>query len=158
MTQFQGHPDDKLSKPPAQILNEVGIQILAIDVSKNRDENFMAEEIRRLYSLRDHTDSEASRAFDHGWPVQQAHESELRDIDKRIRELKETSIKEQTLRLAADYFRQSAELGDPEGMWNLGWRYCLGEGVERSKYEAAHWWRRAAHFGHTSADEMLKRL
>lgn len=55
-------------------------------------------------------------------------------------------------------FERSARLGDPEGMWNTGWRYWLGEGVERDEMKAVLIWQRAANLGHQRAADHLATL
>ena len=62
------------------------------------------------------------------------------------------------LRTAFEWFQRAADLGDPEGMWNLGWRYALGEGVAPDQGEAARWWKEAAARGHAPAHEKLARM
>jgi TPR repeat protein len=62
------------------------------------------------------------------------------------------------LRTAFEWFQRAADLGDPEGMWNLGWRYWLGEGVAPDQAEAARWWKEAAARGHAAAREKLASL
>jgi TPR repeat protein len=52
----------------------------------------------------------------------------------------------------------SAELGDVEGMWNLGWRYLLGEGIKPSTADAVQWWSRADALGHPKARNMINRI
>jgi hypothetical protein len=55
-------------------------------------------------------------------------------------------------------FQQAAKLGDPEGYWNLGWRYYLGEGVEPSDACAICCWQAASKRGHAESTEHLKKL
>jgi len=62
------------------------------------------------------------------------------------------------LRAALEYFEQAAMGGDPEGAWNAGWRYRLGEGIERDPARAISWWRIAAVAGHMPARRELRRL
>ncbi|MBM4385354.1 MAG: sel1 repeat family protein [Deltaproteobacteria bacterium] len=59
---------------------------------------------------------------------------------------------------AARFFRMSAELGDPEGMWNWGWRLWLGQGVPRERATGESWWARAAMLGHSAARERVREL
>ena len=142
----------------AAIHNQIGMTILGIYVD-NESERFVVREIQRLYSLRRHTDAQASLAYDHSYmQLLETHERELEDINTRINQLKELSIKEEMFRQAVEYFHKSARLGDTEGMWNLGWRYWLGEGVEKNEHEAIGWWRKAAGLGHLPAAEMIRKL
>ena len=52
------------------------------------------------------------------------------------------------LREATRLFGKAAGLGDLEALWNLGWRYELGEGVGKNHDRAVLLWQRAAHCGH----------
>jgi len=144
----------EISKKKAEAYNKIGIAILNLE-SDNSKEVLIVEEIRRLRHLKLHTDAQAGLAYDHGWPVLEDAESELRDIRARIEELKEQSIKVEMFREAFKYFKLSAELGDVEGMWNLGWRYLLGEGVEPCPLAANRWWSKAKDLGHQKARECL---
>lgn len=44
---------------------------------------------------------------------------------------------------AFSFFKKGAELGDIEAMWNLGWRFWLGEGTQKNETKAIIWWKRA---------------
>jgi hypothetical protein len=142
----------------ATIYNKIGMTILGMEVD-DASERFILEEIHRLYHLRDHTDAGASSSYDNSWKeLLKRQESEIRDISARIKELKGLSIKEEMFRQAFEYFHKSSRLGDPEGMWNLGWRYYLGEGIERDLYQAVSWWDKAAKLGHIPAADMIKKV
>lgn len=52
---------------------------------------------------------------------------------------------------AVRWFRDAAEAGHAEGMFNLGVMYERGRGVAQSDSEAARWYRAAAEAGHGSA-------
>lgn len=52
-------------------------------------------------------------------------------------------------------FERAAAVGDAEGMWNLGWRYHLGEGIAADQGQAVAWWRRAAVAGHRPSRDHL---
>ena len=43
-------------------------------------------------------------------------------------------------------------------MYNLGWCYLKGEGVEKDEAEGTRWIRRAADLGDGTAKEALKRM
>ena len=61
-------------------------------------------------------------------------------------------------REAARLFSKAAGLGDLEAIWNLGWRYELGEGVGKNHDRAVLLWHRAAHCGHRASAAKLKEL
>jgi hypothetical protein len=62
------------------------------------------------------------------------------------------------LREAARLFSKAAGLGDLEAVWNLGWRYELGEGVGKNHDRAVMLWKRAAYCGHRASAAKLKEL
>ena len=80
----------------AEVYNRIGMAILNLE-SDNPEENSILTEIRRLRHLKLHTDAQAGLAYDHGWPVLETIEKELRDIVARIEELKEQSLRFQML-------------------------------------------------------------
>ena len=51
--------------------------------------------------------------------------------------------------------RMAAELGDVNEQTNLGYRYAMGDGVEKNLAEAAKWWHKAANQGHPTAQNNL---
>ena len=51
--------------------------------------------------------------------------------------------------------RVAAELGDANEQTNLGYRYAMGDGVEKNLAEAAKWWHKAAKQGHSVAQNNL---
>jgi TPR repeat protein len=53
---------------------------------------------------------------------------------------------------AARYFKQAAELGDPDGAYGLGVLYRNGTGVEKSDKHAAEWMGRAAEEENVAAE------
>jgi TPR repeat protein len=59
-------------------------------------------------------------------------------------------------RKAVTLYCEAARLGDVGAMFNLGWMYANGRGVERDDALAAYFFSRAAHQGHPQAREMLK--
>jgi hypothetical protein len=61
-------------------------------------------------------------------------------------------------REAARFFSKAAGLGDLEAIWNLGWRYELGEGVGKNHDRAVMLWKRAAYCGHRASAAKLKEL
>lgn len=146
----------EIARVKAEAYNRIGMAILNLEAD-NSTEAGILQEICRLRHLKLHTDAQAGLAYDHGWPVLERIEKELRDIHARIEELTGQSMRLEMLKEAFKYFKLSAELGDPEGMWNLGWRYLLGEGVEPSREAAVRWWSRAEKRGHPKAREMIDR-
>ena len=60
------------------------------------------------------------------------------------------------LRESFRLFREAATLGDPEAMWNLGWRYELGQGVRKDHSRAIAAWNRAAQYGHEDAKKKVE--
>jgi hypothetical protein len=62
------------------------------------------------------------------------------------------------LREATRLFSKAAGLGDLEAVWNLGWRYELGEGVGKNHDRAVLLWQRAAHCGHRASAAKLREL
>lgn len=56
---------------------------------------------------------------------------------------------------AAKWYRKAAELGNPEGEFNLGSVYYNGQGVEKDPTEALKWWRQAGEHGMTNAQVLL---
>ncbi len=61
-------------------------------------------------------------------------------------------------REAVRLFSEAAALGDLEAVWNLGWRYELGEGVGKNHDRAVLLWQRAAHCGHSASAAKLREL
>jgi hypothetical protein len=56
---------------------------------------------------------------------------------------------------AVQWYRRSAELGDPVAQCNLGALYFAGDGVHRDDREAAHWFKAAAEQGLAVAQDNL---
>jgi len=56
---------------------------------------------------------------------------------------------------ACKLFRKAAELGNPDGCFNLGLNYFNGWGVPKDEGEAVKWWRKAAENNHTAAQSTL---
>lgn len=110
----------------------------------------------------------ANDAYDYQcWDFLDRWESELALVDLVVRIHKEgaeqagrvqAKRRQQVFTQAFEYFRTSARLGDPEGMWNCGWRYFLGEGVERSERNATLYWAHAAARGHAPAARQLAEM
>ncbi len=61
-------------------------------------------------------------------------------------------------REAVRLFSEAAGLGDLEAVWNLGWRYELGEGVGKNHDRAVLLWQRAAHCSHRASAAKLREL
>ena len=59
------------------------------------------------------------------------------------------------MREAVRLFREAASQGDVEALWNLGWRYELGQGVNKNRERAITLWSRAAKCGHKASREKL---
>ncbi len=57
---------------------------------------------------------------------------------------------------AFTYFRQSAELGNAEGMYMTGWCYRMGRGTSKNLDLAKEWWTKAAAKGHSRAIRDVK--
>jgi TPR repeat protein len=86
-------------------------------------------------------------------------EKELKEIERKMWSLRSAGPNRgEVLRQAVRYFEASAAQGDPEGMWNLGWRLWLGEGVVQNQADARLWWERAASCGHEAAAAKLEEL
>ena len=56
------------------------------------------------------------------------------------------------------WYRKAAVKGDGRAMFNIGYQYEWGRGVEKDHIEAARWYRKAADKGHASAKALVKRL
>ena len=59
---------------------------------------------------------------------------------------------------AVKCFRKAADLGNTDAMYNLGWCYLEGEGVEKDAVEAVKCFRKAADSGSVNAKTALKSL
>ena len=53
--------------------------------------------------------------------------------------------------MAADYYRQAADMGNCDAMVNLGLLYQDGYGVEQNESQAVHWFTQAAQLGDDAA-------
>ena len=56
------------------------------------------------------------------------------------------------------WYLKSAELGNGNAMYMLGWKYEHGNGVEQSDEQALQWYRRAAEQGSEDAKQALERF
>jgi len=94
--------------------------------------------------------------------LQQEYEELAASLNRRVADaaasrhsiaqsVERVAARQEYLEQAAHYFQQAANLGDPEGMWNLGWRYFLGQGVAQDERQALFWWRSAAALNHAAA-------
>ena len=54
-----------------------------------------------------------------------------------------------------EYWRERAEEGDVEGLFNIGYHYSVGKGVEQDHVAAARWYRKAAKRDHAMAQHNL---
>ena len=81
-------------------------------------------------------------------------------MNEAIDECKQIIAKQRSddFRNAFRYFEISANLGDPEGMWNVGWRLWQSEGAIEDKELAKLWWQRSASRGHQAARIRLMEL
>ena len=59
---------------------------------------------------------------------------------------------------AAKCYRKSADLGNADAEYSLGYMYAFGLGVRQDNEEALRWYRLAAANGHAKAKERLIRL
>lgn len=62
---------------------------------------------------------------------------------------------EQDAKIAVDYFRKGAVLGNREAQYNLGLRYDQGSGIEPNKVKAYEWYLKAAKQGLNVAQKAL---
>jgi TPR repeat protein len=49
------------------------------------------------------------------------------------------------------WYHKAADLGDAQAMFQIGWSYCYGEGVEQNYREAMKWFIKAADLGNDNA-------
>jgi TPR repeat protein len=59
---------------------------------------------------------------------------------------------------AAKWYRKSAENGNQNAQYNLGWCYQYGQGVTKNLTEAKKWYQKAADKGYESAKKKLVEL
>ena len=52
---------------------------------------------------------------------------------------------------AVKWYTKAAEQGHSDAQYKLGWRYQLGQGVEKNQIEAFKWWKKAAEQGDAQA-------
>jgi len=65
-------------------------------------------------------------------------------IARRKEELgRETPGRREVLSEAFHWFHRASEMGDPQAMNRLAWRYSLGQGTEVDQDRAEFWWRAA---------------
>src|SRR5262249_2832452 len=62
------------------------------------------------------------------------------------------------MKLAAKYYREAAEAGDPKGQMNLGRLYFEGSGVDKDQVEAYKWFYIANLSGEGTANHYLQQL
>ena len=155
----------------AEACNRLG-EILLREAPEELDgrvaEAFSGDTLASLRMLREGLAARASDAFDYeAFDALERWESELAAVDLaiRVREIGVEQIIEErhehrlkSLREAFIYFQRAALLGDLEGMWNCGWRFLLGEGVELNERNALLYWSGAAAKGHSGAAAKLSEL
>ena len=92
-------------------------------------------------SILEHAEAEVSQ-----WQLLLRAHDEGPEVLEERRALRARSFKE-----AFAFFERAAALGDPEGMWNCGWRCYKGEGVAKDTAKAIEYWGTAAAHGHQPA-------
>ena len=140
-----------------EIYNRLGMLILefAHNYKTDIDYRLMPEQWRRA-------DDGATYACDTG--NYELYEQSLERLDELTAKYKGQGVwallspQGIIMRQAVRLFEASAEWGDLEGIWNLGWRYELGEGVEKDREKAILYWKRAAMLGHDGARSKLVSL
>ena len=152
-------PGQKLEQSPsAEQCNRMGVRLLRLATQSEPIADpavVYAAEIRRL-ELRGIGENEyANMAYDSGgeerswfWENKLGKTRRLiEELTQRTSELRQTTsetARAMLLRHAFEWFERSAIADDPEGMWNCGWRYYLGEGVSPDRSKALLWWEKAA--------------
>ncbi len=108
--------------------NRLGLHLLRLEVD-NVAEDRARWAIRGADENRQRFDDAMTYAQDTaGKKLWDEAEAEVHRFDAGLATLGQLpSTRKEILREALQYFRSAAALGDPEGMWNLGWRYRLGE-------------------------------
>lgn len=69
-----------------------------------------------------------------------------------------SSLVSNSSRVDLESLTDKASSGNPEAQYELGLMYDSGRGVEKSEYEAMHWYRLAANSGNTNAQNNLAYL
>lgn len=119
---------------------------------------------RDLRQCERHADLRATDAFDYGVYDGLIYFEAVLTHARLLRALREEDLGRATpergiyLEAAARYHERAARAGDPAGMWRLGWRHWLGQGVPADTDTALLWWRRAADLGAGEAKRLLERL
>jgi TPR repeat protein len=163
-------PGQKLEQSPsAESCNWIGARLLRLATQSEPIADpavVYAEEIRLLKSRRLGENEYANMAYDSGGGERSWFwENRLKETDRlieaftqRTHELRPTAsqtARAMLLRHAFEWFERSAMSDDPEGMWNCGWRYYLGEGVSLDRSKAQLWWEKAAAKGHSPSIHRL---
>jgi TPR repeat protein len=146
-------------KRRAQVYNQTGMALLALELDERRAQVRVGEQLlwcrNRLRGIDNDTltyafDTSDAELYQTGLEAYAETEAEIRELEQL------PSLREEALRLAYAFFRRSAWLGDREGMWNLGWRLIMGEGVAPDPELALRWWSVAARAGHRACRDELE--
>ncbi|MGI9324763.1 MAG: hypothetical protein ACR2PZ_06055 [Pseudomonadales bacterium] len=139
----------------AQVLNRLGMSLLeqTQSYSATRHAHFYPESWRRA-------DDGATYAFDSNDPeLYQRSVARLAALNERYEPVSYLfSTRGLVQQEAVRMFREAARLGDLEAIWNLGWRYHLGEGVAQDRAYAHELWSYAGQMGHSAAQQQLEQL
>lgn len=149
-------------------LGELTLLELPEPLSTPTVQGLLKEPLEALERRRLGLNCRANEAFDREyWDSLDIWERELVPVTWAIR-IREVGVeqacreldteRERIFKEALEYFQRSARLGDPEGMWNCGWRYFLGEGVGRNDRNAILYWAHAAARGHAAAARQLAEM
>ena len=141
-----------------ELNNRIGLQILRIDVGDKKQQSIKKslEYARRHRQDIDYFDDYAWQTMDAA--LYEVWNPQIEKANKDIIMYEALSLREVSFHHAFEFFYKSARFGDPEGMWNLGWRYWLGEGVLKDRSRALLWWKQAALKGHGPAAQKLSEL
>jgi hypothetical protein len=141
-----------------EIYNRLGMALMSLDLEAIHSHIRSGEEASKRWIR-----GNAHTSWVHGWDTLDGEliESSVRvfdELDERLARIRSLVYGEGAVyREAARFFKEAAYLGDLEGMWNLAWRYELGEGVIPSRAKALLWWQRAAsHFHSASVQKLLE--
>jgi hypothetical protein len=134
--------------------NRIGEAIL--NMAQTKDNAALASSIRALKEQIDATNKLITYAVDsNDGELYSQYTQDLEVMRGQLTRLERLSVSDASERLAFQSFHRSARFGDPEGMWNLGWRYWLGQGTDENHTKAIAWWTQASRHGHVAASEKL---
>lgn len=139
----------------AALYNQLGLHIVEWASKYSAQSHYMLrpEQWRR-------TDDSATYAFETG-DTELYHDSmrRLEVFDKFNKKINHLFTAQGILmREAVRLFREAASQGDVEALWNLGWRYELGQGVNKNHERAIFLWSNAAKCGHKASREKLMKV